>query len=1119
MTTVAAQPSGDSHGTRGETVVPLRLRPQRLRTLRQRQFALLVVCAGALVAAVDGTAVYVALPDIQKDLGFAPTTLAWVVNGYLIPFGGLLLLAGKLGDTIGAKRVFVGGLALFTAASAVCGLAGHPAVLVAARFVQGAGGALTTAVVLGMIVTMFPKRREQSRALGLYAFVASSGAALGLLAGAALTQWLSWQWIFFVNLPVGAATIAAALFLLDNVREERDREGLDWFGAVTMVAAVMLTVYTIAQSAAHGWGSRRTLLLGGGAVLLLALFVGWQTRARHPLVPMSLLRRGNVGRSNVVLALMVAGPAAMFFLTSLYLRDVLGFTVVQAGLGFLPATVAVGVGSLKVAPRLLRRWEARTVLAPAILLLALGLLLLARIPADGHYLVDVLPAVLLMGVGSGLATPPVLQLALAGATTRDSGVRSGLVNTTQQIGSAIGLAVLAPVAATATADALRAGASTADALTGGYRTAFAVGLAMTVAALLLALVLLRSETAVTAPAARHDAETRRPVVADRNPTGAEDADFLAIGLGGTNMMAMLWSIAAGRRAVGVELRGDPFVNLMHWQISRDLYHHLVLLDRLMVQRYGEERIPRRGDGRLLRLHECFYLPGAEGGSGGRSDEIISGWHSDAYIAGAAESIQVVDDRWVDGRPHRAVTVPTLPEVSPEYDPTLVGRGMDEVLTEPQAVLLAAEELLILLRRYLEELERMDLAAGVDPRCRIFLYHQVAQPVAGRWWDRWRSPAASRPDRAPGFERGPDGRVRVRIEGVREVDHKGRIQRVRDDDLDLLDLGTPELVMIAEGVTGVDAARLGFRQEIVRIDHGDGRGPVVAQADYIFGLLGVYVHNNGRRRIGSMFDEAGNEYWVRQAVVGHEDYAESAWTVVQVPDFERFDPVRQGMVRPGTSRRSAAYFGSYKKLVREFYLEQAALLTGLPTSVLGRTQSLSSPRLVTVVARIGVDAQVAPNVVVAGDSFGTGSFLSTSGAMHGIVGHACRVRDYWQERQDGATAAVAVRRLADRISEDTATYLRICRDDFAQPSHRPASARGGAAPDTSRERSLESARQHRRAIARFDPRDDWSRLQVFPGRLHMPGLPAVADLPPEVPAVPAVPPGDAPRRESAMANQS
>ncbi|SCL26241.1 drug resistance transporter, EmrB/QacA subfamily [Micromonospora pallida] len=1110
MTKLVEQPHGDSHGGRGETVVPLRIRSQRLRSLRQRQLALLVVCAGALVAAIDGTAVYVALPDIQKDLGFTATTLAWVVNAYLIPFGGLLLLAGKLGDTFGAKRVFLAGLTLFTVASAVCGLADDPAVLVVARFLQGAGGALTTAVVLSMIVMMFPKRREQSRALGLYAFVASSGAAIGLLAGAALTQWLSWQWIFFVNVPVGALTIAAGLSLLDNVQETREREGIDWFGALALVAAMMLTVYTIAQSADHGWASSRTLLLGGAAVLLLAIFAFWQTRARHPLMPMSLLRRDNVGRSNLVLALMVAGPAAMFFLTSLYLRDVLGFTVIEAGFGFLPATVAVGVGSLKVAPRLLRRLEPRTVLAPAIVLLALGLLLLARIPADGNYVVDVLPAVLLMGTGSGLATPPLLQLALGGATTRDSGLRSGLINTTQQIGSAIGLAVLTPVAAAATADALGAGESTAAALTGGYRAAFLVGLGMTVASL-LALLLLRSETAVAGPAARRSADVRKPVAAHRDPTGAEDADFLALGLGGTNMLAMLWSIAMGRRAVGLDLRGDPFINLMHWKGNRDLYHHLALLDRLLVERYGEDRLPQRGDGQRLVLHETFYLPSAEGGSGGRSDEILSGWHSDAYFAGLAESFHVIDDRWVDGRPNRAAGPLTLPEVSTDFDPTLVGRGMDEVLAEPQAFLIAAEELLILLRRYLEEMERMDLAAGLTPRCRIFLYHRVAQPAAGRWWDRWRS-RTSRPAPEPGFQRGPDGRVRVRVEPVREVDHKGRIQRVRDTDLEVLDLGTPELVVIAEGVTGDDAARLGFRQEPVRIDHGDGRGPVVAQADYIFGLLGVYVHNNARRRISSMFDADGTEYWVRQAVIGHEDYAESAWTVVEVPDFERFDPIRKGMVRPGTSRRSAAYFGGYKKLIRDFFLEQASLLTGLSVPVLASTQSLSSPRLVTVVARKGVDAQVAPNVVVAGDSFGTGSFVSSSRAMVGLLGHACRVRDYWQERAEGAVPAEAIRRLADRIDEDTTAYLRISQADFAQPTARRADP-------AARERALEQARQHRRAIARFDPRDDWSRLQVFPGRLYMPGLPEISELPPELQS-PAERRGDAPARpEPAVAGRS
>lgn len=1092
MTTTLNRPSGDSHGSQGETVEPLRLRSQRLRTLRERQLALLIVCAGAMVAILDSSAVYVALPDIQKGLGFSEASLSWVVNAYLVPFGGLLLLAGKLGDTFGTKRVFMSGIALFVTASMVCGLAQNEAMLITARFVQGAGGAMSTAVVIAMIVTMFPKLREQTRALGLYAFVASSAAAIGLLAGGVLTQWLTWRAIFFVNLPIGALTIVSGLFLLDNVRD-KVRENIDWFGAVTMVAALMLTVYTIAQSSGHSWGSPRTLVLGGGALLLLAVFVGWQALTKHPLLPLGLLRKGNTGRSNLVLALMVAGPAAMFFLVSLYLRGVLGFTVLQAGLAFLPATVAVGVASLKLAPRMLRRLEAKTVLSPAIVLLALGLLLLARIPADGNYFIDVLPAVILLGTGSGLATPPLLQLAVADATERDSGVRSGLINTTTQLGSAIGLAVLAPIAGNATAAALRAGHSQADALTSGYRIAFLVGLGVTAVALLLSVVVLRSETAVSAPPRRRGAKPRQRTASHRDPTGAKDADFLALGLGGTNMMAMLWSIAMGRRAVGVDLRGDPYVTLMHWPISRDLYHHLALIDKLMLERYGEERLPHLADGRLFKLHECWYVAGAEGGSGARTDEILYGWANDACIAGLAKSTEMIDDRWVDGHQQRRTATLTLPEVSPELDMTLVGRDLAEVFSEQPTFLSPAEELLIMLRRYLEEMEKMDLAAGVAPRCRLFLYHQVAQLASRAPLGRWLRRGSMKPRMRPGFRRVRGGRVRVQIEAIREIDSKGKFHRVRDPGrsrVRRLDLGVPELIMVAEGYAGSDAARLGFRQRPVMIDRQDGRGPVVAQSDYLFGLLGVYVDNNYRRRISSMFDEDGNEYWVRQSVIGHEDYAESAWTLAEVPDFMRFDPVREGLLKRGTNRRSAEYSGGFSHLTREFHLEQGELLTGVPKQVLGSTQSLITPRLITIVNKVGVDAQVAPNVVVAGASFGTGSFLSTSSGTAYIVGHSVRVLSYWQERKAGSSREAAIRALADRIKADTEAYVRQGADDFAQPVQPAVSRRRAKA----RMKAIESARRHRRAIARFNPRDDWSRPVVHPGRLYMEGMAPLGEQP-------------------------
>nr|ARV75727.1 putative exporter [Micromonospora echinospora]CAF31450.1 putative gentamicin exporter [Micromonospora echinospora] len=1086
------QPRGDSYGGGGETVV-LRDTAQPLRSLRERQLALIVLCVGVLISVVDGSAVYVALPSIQEGLGFSQADLAWVVNAYLIPFGGLLLFAGRLGDLIGTKRVFLSGLGLFTAASVVCGLATDQAVLVGARFVQGVGGAFTTAVVLSMIVTMFPKPREQARALGFYAFVAASGAALGQLAGAALTASLSWHWIFFVNVPIGLVTIVAAVRLLDNVRDRSAGAGIDWIGALALVASLMLTVYAIVQADA---GGARTALFGGLALLLMAGFVLWQRRARNPLVPGEVLRARNVAWSNVVLALMVAGPTAMFFLCALYLQNVLGFTVMELGFAFVPAAVAIGVGSLKVAPRLARKRDAKTLLLPAMGLMAVGLLLLARIPADGNYWVDVLPAVLLIGTGSGLATPPVLRIALAEATLKDSGIRSGLLNTTQQLGSAIGLAVLAPVAANVTESALSRGETTAAALTDGFQMAFLVGFGTMVAAMLLAAFAVESEVPKTAPDSLDETSSTSPN-RQVDQTGAADPDFLAVGLGGTNMMAMLWSIAMGRRAVGVELRGDPYLTLMQWKISADIYHHLAVIDRMMVERYGEEGIPRRIDGKPFILHEVFYRADAEDGAEARTDEILYGW-ADSCVGGLVRTAEFVDDRWVDGKPHRAVTVTHPQAPSMEHGPETVGRSMEDVFAEAPAFQVNAEDLLILLRRYLEEMERMDLDAGREPRCRLFTYHRVAEPSRPTGWQRWTRREAPQ---EYGLVRGADGRLRVRIEAIREIDEKGTYRRIRARGTELVDLGTPGLIMVAEGVESTDAKRLGFTQDRVMIDHQDGRGPLLAQADYIVGLIAVNVAANSRQRIASAFDKQGNEYWVRQMTLGHDGFSETGWTILEVPDYRTFDPIQAGMVPAGTRRDSVEYFGAHRYLIRDYFLDQVSLLTEIPRRELVRTLSLATPKLVSNVERIGRDALVAANCVVAGDSFGNGSFLLSRGSTTGIVGHAARVYRYWQARDEGIPHETAVRQLADSIREDTAAWLRVSEPDFAQPGH----VKAGTDPQTgeqldpvARERILEETRQHRRSIVKTSNRlDDFGRLNVFPGRLQLLGLHPLHSLPPEL----------------------
>ncbi|HTR72822.1 MAG TPA: MFS transporter, partial [Solirubrobacteraceae bacterium] len=364
-------------------------------TDRSRWIALYVLCTGMLMIVLDATVVNVALPTIQNDLHFSQSSLAWVINAYLIAFGGLLLLAGRLGDLVGRRRMFMAGLTVFTCASLTCGLAQSQEMLVAARFVQGVGGAMTSAVILGMIVTMFPKPGEQARAIGVYGFVASAGGSVGLLAGGVLTQALDWHWIFFVNVPIGIITGFIALRLLENDEGIGFGAGADIPGAVLITSALMLSVYTIVKPAAeHGWGAAETLELGALSLALLVAFVVRQARARNPLMPLRMFRSRNVSGANTVQALMVAGMFGLFFLGALYMQRVLGYDALQIGLAFLPATLIMGVLSLRFSERLIMRFGARTLLFPGIALICAGLLLFARAPVHGRYVTDVLPVML-----------------------------------------------------------------------------------------------------------------------------------------------------------------------------------------------------------------------------------------------------------------------------------------------------------------------------------------------------------------------------------------------------------------------------------------------------------------------------------------------------------------------------------------------------------------------------------------------------------------------------------------------------------------------------------------------------------------------------------------------------
>jgi len=470
------------------------LGPVAATTDRRRWMALYVLCVGMLMIVLDVTVVNVALPSIQSDLGFSQSSLAWVVNAYLIAFGGLLLLAGRFGDILGRKNVFMAGLALFTVASFVCGIAQTQEMLVVARFVQGIGGAMTSAVILGMIVVMFPEPRERAKAIGVYGFVASAGGSVGLLAGGILTDSINWHWIFFVNIPIAIITAFGAMRLVDRDKGIGFGGGTDVPGAVLITSSLMLGVYTIVKPAAEqGWGSTAALGLGAISVALLAAFVLWEAKTRNPLIPLRIFRSRNVSGANVIQALTVAGMFGLFFLGSLYLEQVLGYDPLEIGLAFLPATLIMGVLSFRYTEPLITRFGARRALLTGLVLIAAGLLAFTQAPVDGTYVANVLPPMVLIGFGIGVSFPSLMAIAMSGATQEDAGLASGLVNTTAQVGGALGLAVLATLSATRSDDLIADGESTASALTSGYHLAFLIGAILIAAAFVVGLTVLQSE--------------------------------------------------------------------------------------------------------------------------------------------------------------------------------------------------------------------------------------------------------------------------------------------------------------------------------------------------------------------------------------------------------------------------------------------------------------------------------------------------------------------------------------------------------------------------------------------------------------------------------------------------
>jgi EmrB/QacA subfamily drug resistance transporter len=458
---------------------------------RTRWLALVLLCLGDLMIVLDVTIVGVALPSIKEDLGFSDSSLAWVVNAYLLTFGGFLLLGGRLGDLFGHRRLFLAGIALFTVASLACGLATSQWMLVTARAVQGVGGAIVSAVALSLIVTLFTEPGDRAKAMGVFGFVASGGGSIGVLLGGILTDALDWHWIFLVNIPIGVAVFGFCLAVLPGGGGERSGARLDVAGAVTVTASLMVAVYAIVNGNEVGWTTPRTLGLLAIAGALMTLFLFIESRVSAPLMPLALLRLRNLAVSNVVGILWAAAMFAWFFLSALYLQLVLGYSPLEVGLAFLPGNLIMGAFSLGLSAKLVLRFGIRLPLATGLSLAAIGLLLFARAPVDGSFVVDVLPSMLLLGIGAGMAFNPVLLAAMGDVEPSDAGLASGIVNTAFLLGGALGLAVLASLAAARTDTLTAAGESELEALTGGYHVAFLVGAIFAAAAAAIGALLLR----------------------------------------------------------------------------------------------------------------------------------------------------------------------------------------------------------------------------------------------------------------------------------------------------------------------------------------------------------------------------------------------------------------------------------------------------------------------------------------------------------------------------------------------------------------------------------------------------------------------------------------------------
>jgi EmrB/QacA subfamily drug resistance transporter len=460
---------------------------------RRRWMALVVVCLAQLMIVLDTTIVNVALPAIQHDLHFSQGNLTWVVNAFLVTFGSFLLLAGRLGDLLGRKRVFLAGLVLFTAASILCGAAPSQGFLIAARFVQGIGAAMQASVILAIIVTEFPQPGDRARAMSAYVFTAVAGGSLGLLAGGALTEALSWHWIFFVNLPIGLAAMAFGRILIPNDRGIGLGHGVDWLGSALVTISLMTAVYAIVQATSHGWGSSQVLGFGALAAVLMAAFLILESRIENPIMPLRILRLHGLVASSAVRGFLVTGMYSTFFLGTLYLEHVRHYSALQTGMAFLPWTVTVGIlAATGATARLVERFGQMRVLVPGMLSVIAGLLLLETTGVHTSFFPTVFFAFFAIGLGIGNAFMPLLQIAMADVPPQDAGLGSGITNVSQQVAGALGLAVLGTIATNHSKDLLAQHHTVADSLIGGYHLAFAIGVVAVIAAITTAVTLLRT---------------------------------------------------------------------------------------------------------------------------------------------------------------------------------------------------------------------------------------------------------------------------------------------------------------------------------------------------------------------------------------------------------------------------------------------------------------------------------------------------------------------------------------------------------------------------------------------------------------------------------------------------